>query len=75
LIAIGRGAEHFHGQGTKVVQTCELDFAGVIHFLNPGHQRNANAMAELDAFEAKVENLSQHFVTGGVTMRIPASRE
>jgi hypothetical protein len=55
------------------VQTCELDFAGVIHFLNPGHQRNANAMAELDAFEAKVENLSQHFVTGGVTMRIPAS--
>ncbi len=66
LVAIGRSAHHFHWQRTKVMQTRELHFAGLIHFLNSRHQRNANAMAELDPVEPKIDNLAQHFTAVGM---------
>ena len=67
LIAIGRSVEDFDGQRTEVVQAAEADFAGFEHFLNSGHERQSDAMAELDVIEAKIDNLLQHVLAGGMS--------
>src|SRR5205823_11596620 len=72
LIAIGRSTHHLDGERAKIVQTAELYSAGVVHLLDPGQERDANAVPELNTVEAKMENLLQHFVAGGVARRIPA---
>ena len=48
------------------MQAAESHFAVFIHFLNSGHERDANAVAELDAIEAKIDNFAQHFGAVGV---------
>ena len=48
------------------MQTAELHFTVFIHFLNSGHERHANAVTELDAIEAKIDNFAQHFGAVGV---------
>jgi len=48
------------------VEAAESHFAVFIHFLNSGHERDANAVAELDATEAKIDNLAQHLDAIGV---------
>ena len=49
------------------MQAGETDLAGIEHFLNSGHERNANAMTELDQIESKRLDLAQHLLTGGMT--------
>ena len=66
FIAIGRGLHDFDRERTEVVQAAEFDFAGVEHFLNPRHERDADAVAQLDAVEAEVLYFAQHFIARGV---------
>src|SRR4051812_13298676 len=67
--------QHLDRQGTEVVQARKFHFARIKHFLDSRHERNPNAVTELDAIEAKVDNLAQHFRAIGVAAGIPASRE
>ena len=54
------------------MQAAELDLARVVHFLDPGHERDPDAVAQLNVLKAKIDNLAQHLVPGGVARRIPA---
>ena len=72
-VAIGRGAHHLDRQRTEIMQTAELDFTRFKHLLNTRHERNADAVSELDAIEAElVLDLAQHLVARGVAAGIPA---
>src|SRR5438309_11282023 len=73
LVTVRRRAQNLYRQRTEIVQTAEFDSPSVVHFLNSGHERDANAVAELNVIEAKIDNFTEHFITGRVTMRIPAS--
>src|SRR5712692_8821474 len=73
LVTVRRRAQDFHRKRTKIVQAAEFDSPCVVHFLNSGHKRYANAVAELHMIEAKIDNLAEHFITGRMTVRIPAS--
>ena len=76
LVAIWRRAHHFHRQRTKVVQAAEADFARIEHFLDSGHERDADAVAQLDQVEPELAlDLAQHFVARGVPSGIPAGRQ
>src|SRR5256885_9508840 len=75
LVAIRRSVHHFHRQWTKVMQTAEFHFAGLIHFLNSRHERNANAMSKLHPIESEIDDLAQHFGAIGVPARVPTGRE
>ena len=75
LVAIGRRLHDLDGERTEVVQAGELHFAGLEHFLNPRHERNADAVAQFDAIEAEILDLAQHFVAGGVPAGVPAGGE
>jgi hypothetical protein len=55
------------------VETAELNSPCVVHFLDSGHERDANTVAELHMIEAKADNLAEHFITGRMAVRIPAS--
>src|SRR5437879_455432 len=57
------------------MQTAEPHFSRIKYFLDSRHQRYANTMAELDAIESKIDNLTQHFCAVGVAAGIPTSRE
>src|SRR6478609_11241857 len=62
-------------QGAEVVQAGKLDLAGVIHLLDPGHERNPDSVAELHPVEAELLDLAQHLVALGMATRIPAGGE
>ena len=75
FVAIGRRSRDLDRERTEVVQTGELDFAGLEHFLDSWHERNADAVAQFDAIEAEILDLAQHFVAGGVAAGVPAGGE
>src|ERR1700686_4241396 len=76
LVAIWRCAHHFHRQRAKVVQAAEADFARIEHFLNSGHEQDADAVAQLDRVEPELAlDLAQHFVARSVASGIPAGRK
>ena len=66
FVAIGRGLHDFDREWTEVVQAAEFDFAGVEHFLDTRHERDANAVAQLDAIEAEVLYFTEHLIARGV---------
>jgi hypothetical protein len=72
LIEIGRGKVHAHGQGTKIVQGGNPDFAGVHRFEDAGHQADARAVAQFGKFKPKLADLAQHGASIGMAVRIPA---
>ena len=54
------------------METTEADFAGIEHFLNPRHERNADAVAQLNQVKAKFAcNFAQHDVSGCVASGVP----
>lgn len=57
------------------MQAAEFNFSFIEKFLNAGHQRNSNAMAELHPLEPEFGNLAKHLFAIGVPMRIPAGRK
>ena len=57
------------------MQAGELNFSGVEHLLNPGHERDANAVAQFHAIEAEILDLAQHFIAGGMSSGVPAGGE
>src|SRR3954466_13890732 len=61
FVTIRRSVRDLDGQWTEVVEAGELDFTGLIHFLNTGHERNADAVAELDPIKPEVLDFAQHF--------------
>src|SRR5258708_21032170 len=65
-VAIGRSVQHLDRQWTEIVQAGKFHFARLEHFLNSWHERDANAVAELNAIEAKIDNLAQHFCAVGM---------
>jgi len=55
------------------VQTAKTDFAGIEHFLDSGHQRDADAVAQLDQVKSKFAlDFAEHRVASGVASGIPA---
>ena len=75
FVAIRRRLHDFHRQGTEIVQTAEFHFACLEHFLDARHERNPNAVAQLDAIETEILDLTQHLVAGGMAPGIPAGGE
>ena len=76
LVAIRRGAHYFHRQRAKVVQAAEADLARIEHFLDSGHERDADAMPQLDRVKSELAlDLAQHFVARSVASGIPAGRK
>ena len=68
--------QHFDRQRTKVVQRAERYFASLEHFLNAGHERNPDAVAELDPIETKLDlDFAKHFIAGGMPAGVPRGRE
>jgi hypothetical protein len=43
------------------MQTAEADLSLIKHLLDSRHQRNPNAVTELDPIESKLDNFAQHF--------------
>src|SRR4029077_6965615 len=75
LVTIRRRAHYFHRQRAKVVQAAEADFARIEHFLNSGHERDADAVAQLDRVEPELAlDLAQHFIAPSGAPGIPAGR-
>src|SRR2546423_248961 len=75
FVAIRRSLHDLDRQRTEVVQAGELDFARLVHFLDARHERNPDAMPELDAIESKFLYLAQHFRAICVPAGVPAGGE
>ena len=73
LVKIGGGVIDAHGQGTKIVEGGDLDFAGVHRLDDAGEQADADAVAEFRAVKAQGMDFPQHGASIGMAMGIPAS--
>ena len=54
------------------MQTAQADFSGIKHFLDAGHKRQPNTVAQLNQVEAQFGlNFPQHCFSVGVSSGVP----